>query len=124
MKQDISFTGIKVLNDAEKTKLRSIINKELMKLDHIEGDLKLQVYVKTFDTGGRRKRYVLHMKAITPYGMVVLDPSEKGETKRADWNIAEATHKAMAFLDKEIKKTVNPEAHGWREKFLRSFRRS
>ena len=121
MQEHINYVGINVLNQGERARMKSIISKEYEKMNNLVApeSLKLKVHVKTYDKEGKRKRYVLHMKAETPYGRINLDGSEADLRKHAHWDIAKATHKAMKFMDKQVKRNVNPDGHKWRHKFLR-----
>ena len=117
MAMNVEYTGLKLLTEDEQGILRKIIEEEYPKLERFsKGMDTLEVDVKTHDKGGKRKLYLLNVKAVAGEKVYAIRATEKDIQKSPYWDIASATHKAMSHLSDELKHKLKEDIEPWRKK--------
>ena len=112
----IKYSGLNTLNEEEQGTLKGIIEKEQERIKRLLKDITdLHVDVKTHDKGGKRKFYMIHIRAIAPTKNFAYTPKE-GDVKKSDyWDITAASHKAIDALEHEIDHKMHTKVENWKK---------
>lgn len=102
MTEMIVFKGLDAIGDAEKPILAQLSTKYYGTIKRALKNLtKIEVHIKVHNKEGKRKKYSVHVKAISPTKKVYVS------SKAHDWDFARAVHKSFQDIQNEIKKSAH-----------------
>ena len=90
--EPIQIIGIKELDDIEIDTVNRLANRYYEKIKReLKNEISLVVHIKSYEKGGTRRKYSIHVKAIAPSRIFA-------STKGFDWNLETALHKSFEEL--------------------------
>lgn len=93
--EQLQITGLDSLNDFEKATLNKLANEYYPKIQRaIKNITSLVVHIKSESKGGKRKRYIVKIRAIAPTRVF--------ESSAEKWDLAMALHKSFEEILHEI----------------------
>ncbi|MDP3918337.1 MAG: hypothetical protein Q8Q35_00330 [Nanoarchaeota archaeon] len=106
--ENITYTGLKKLNELEIEEVEKDINKLYNRLIRKIKDAKISVNIKEHNTSGKRKEYSVHLR---------LEANRKiiATAKQADWDLPRALHKTIDNLENEAKHKLKFEGQNKRK---------
>ena len=112
----VKYSGLKQLTLEEQTVLRKIIEEEYPRVQRLVKNITdVTVDVKTHDKGGKRKMYLIYLKAVAPRHVFTIRAKENEIQKSKQWDIAAAAHKAIDALEQEMKHKLKSSTESWRK---------
>ncbi len=112
----INYSGLKNLSTDEQVVLQRIVEEEANKIEKTITTLEdLQVNIKTHNTKGERKRYLLFLKTKTGKERFAVKTKENDPKKSTSWDITSATRKAMLELQNEVKHKLRADGDEWKQ---------
>ncbi|MBR9706226.1 hypothetical protein GOV14_04275 [Candidatus Pacearchaeota archaeon] len=101
----IDIKGIGLLNGEEEEIVNRVTNEYYGKLERMDKSMqKLDIHVKTYDTDGKRKRYSVQAK--------IVSPARNFNADETDWDLSKALHKVLKKLMNELEKRYHYSDHG------------
>lgn len=96
-KEMIQFVGVSKLEPEEQQTVNDLTTEYYGKLKRTVNNItSLVVHVKTYNKGGQRKKFSMHVRLIAPTQLFE-------STRTSDWDLARSLHKAFKDLESEIK---------------------
>ena len=116
----IEYSGLKLLSTEEQVELKNIVEQEATKIEKTTLKLQdLQVDIKTHNTKGERRRYLLSVRAKTGKERFTVRTKENDPKKSTAWDINSATRKAMLELQNEVRHRLGTERGNLKRSRLR-----
>ena len=116
----IKYSGLNKLTGDEQGILKKIINEEFLRVQRLLKEMTdLKIDVKTHDKGGKRKMYVIGIRAIAPTHVFRYNVNEADIKKSPYYDIATASHKAIDALEQEMKHKLKSSTQNWKKAGLK-----
>jgi hypothetical protein len=108
----IQYVGVKDLSDEERGIVNRLTSDYFDKVKRAFSDLsKLVVHIKSYAGGGKRKKFSMHLRALSPLGIIE-------SCKTHDWDLPRVLHKSfndvLGQIDHFLRKTESK--NSWKKK--------
>lgn len=98
--EQIQFVGLNDLDAEEQYTVQKLSAEYYQKIKRgLKNDLTLLVHIKCYDKGGKRKKYCIHVRCLSPIKKTI-------ESCRAhEWDLPRAVHKAFTDIQNQVRHT-------------------
>lgn len=96
MEQTITFKGLKKLDSFEISKVQTLTERYFPKVQRHFSNATLSVDVKTANVAGKRKRYTVLLRVLSPNKTIL-------SAKHTDWELQRAVHRAFDNIENEAR---------------------
>lgn len=88
----IQYVGVKDLSDEEKGAIKGLASEYFEKIKRaVQNISTLVVHIKSYASGGKRKKYSTHIRALSPQGIIE-------SCKSYDWDLPRVLHKSFTNI--------------------------
>lgn len=98
---DVRFINLRTFDATEVSRIKTIVNPYLQKLQRDVRNCSIAFYGKKYDKAGDRVKYSFHAR--------LEGPSYLLSAHSFDWDVNVATHKVMKKLESEVKRKFKTE---------------